>query len=387
MSIPIIAWARTPVAPVGGTLAHLDAHELAAPLVRRLLRETQLPPEAVDALVLGNALGAGGNPARLVALASGLPEACAAMSVDSQCCAGLDAVSLACGLLASGQAEVVIAGGAEAWSRAPIRHHRPMNPNAAPQPYEQPAFTPWPDRDPDMLAAAAAFAQRAGWTRPQQDAYVADSHARALIAMDWVRQDIEPLAGCSSDTYPRRLTTERLARMPAVAGDDPAFALSVAAVAPKADGAALILLATEAACRRWGLHPTAHWHASVSLGGAPDTPMRCAAPAVQAVVRRAGWTLASLHDVELHDAFAVQGLDVVDTLGVPPERVNADGGGLARGHPIGASGAIALVMLLARLRRQTGEHSRRGVACAAAAGGIGAAIAIQSVPRRHTDQE
>ena len=151
---PIIGWARTPVAPVGGALRHCQPHDLGAPLVRHLLAQAGLPADAVDAVVLGNALGAGGNPARLLALAAGLPERTQALTVDTQCCAGMDAVTQACGLLALGQAQVVLAGGAEAWSRAPIRMHRPGG-TEAPQPYEQPAFTPWPTRDPDMLDAAA----------------------------------------------------------------------------------------------------------------------------------------------------------------------------------------------------------------------------------------
>ena len=157
-AMPILAWARTPVAPVGGALAACRPHELAAPLVARLLADAGLPASAVDAVVLGNALGAGGNPARVLALAAGLPERTPAITLDSQCCAGLDAITHACGLLALGQAQVVIAGGAEAWSRAPLRLHRPLQPGEKPVAYEQPPFTPWPGRDPDMLQAAAAGA-------------------------------------------------------------------------------------------------------------------------------------------------------------------------------------------------------------------------------------
>ena len=148
---PIIAWARSPVAPVGGALSHLQVHELAAPLLQSLLAQSSLPATAVDAVVLGNALGAGGNPARMLALAAGLPDHCAAHTVDTQCCSGLDAIAMAVGLLQSGQAEVVIAGGAEAWSRAPIRQTRPMRSDEAPQSYERPPFAP----DPELEAEAA----------------------------------------------------------------------------------------------------------------------------------------------------------------------------------------------------------------------------------------
>lgn len=145
---PILAWARTPVAPVGGALSRCQPHDLAAPLLARLLADSGLPADRVDAVVLGNALGAGGNPARMLALAAGLPERTPAATVDTQCCAGLDAITHACGLLALGQAQVVVAGGAEAWSRAPLRHHRPLEHGAAPVPYDSPPFAPGPNATP-----------------------------------------------------------------------------------------------------------------------------------------------------------------------------------------------------------------------------------------------
>lgn len=379
-SLPILAWARTPVAPVGGAFSSLAAHALGAPVVERLLRDAGMPTHAVDALVLGNALGAGGNPARLVALAAGLPEACAAISIDTQCCAGLDAVAVACGMIASGQADVVIAGGAEAWSRSPLRLHRPVERGAPAVPYEQPPFTPWPDRDPDMLQAAASLARQAGLTRARQEAYTAASHANALRGREAMLAEIVPLAGLAHDAYPRALTMDRLARMPVVAGEDPPHAISTACVSAKADGAALVLLASEAACRRWGSRPQAYWQGSVSVGSTPELPMRAAAVAARRMLARAGWALTDLQGLELHDAFAAQGLDFCADLGLTPAQINRAGGGLARGHPIAASGAIALVRLLTQLRQQRGVAPARGLACVAGAGGIGAAIAVTTVP-------
>lgn len=138
----IAAWARSAVAPHGGAFGALQPHEIAAPVLRVLLQRAGVPAQAVDAVVIGNALGAGGNPARMLALASGLPDGCAAFSIDTQCCSGVDAVSMAVGLLASGQASVVIAGGVEAWSRSPIRQVRPMSADEPAVVYERPAFSP-----------------------------------------------------------------------------------------------------------------------------------------------------------------------------------------------------------------------------------------------------
>jgi hypothetical protein len=192
---PIIAWARSPVAPIGSALARLSPHELGRPLLLSLLQQSGLPAHAVDAVVVGNALGAGGNPARMLALAAGLPDGCAAHTIDTQCCSGLDAVAMAVGLLQSGQAEVVIAGGIEAWSRAPIRQTRPLHPGEQPQGYERPPFAPDPARDPDMLQSAADYALAHGFSRSQQEQYALLSHSRALAAQAQLAPEIVPWQG------------------------------------------------------------------------------------------------------------------------------------------------------------------------------------------------
>ncbi|MCC2676467.1 MAG: thiolase family protein, partial [Ramlibacter sp.] len=301
----IAGWARSPIAPYGGAFRDLTPHEIGAPVVRALLDRTRVSASAVDAVVVGNALGAGGNPARLVVLAAGLPEATPAFTVDTQCCAGLDAVSLAVGLLASGQAQVVIAGGVEAWSRAPIRQHRPSRAGDAPMEYERPAFTPFPACDPDMLVSAAAYALANGHTRVHHG----------------IAAEIVPIAGVAHDPYPRELTPERAARLPAAMKmpepwDDgakllthrPDCSMSMLAVSPRADGAAFILLATPAACARLGLLPRAEWLGGASVGMSPETPLLAAEKAARHVMEQLGMSIDQLRAVELHDAFAVQGL-------------------------------------------------------------------------------
>ena len=445
LSVPLLAGCRTPVAPRHGALRHHTPHTLAAPLVQHLLQTVGLPPEAVDTLILGNALGAGGNPARMTALAAGLPQRCATFSVDTQCCSGLDAINLAAARILSGQSDVVIAGGAEAWTRSPIRQHRPMDATQAATPYERPAFTPWPERDPDPLQAAADYAARHGFTRHQQDEYARDSHARAVHARaarpDCTPSAILPLEGLLHDAYPRLLTERQASRMPVAAraptdthspdASDPDCALSRLAISPQADGAALVLMASAEFCARHGIAPAAHWLGGLSLGADPDNPLTSALAATEALMQRQQLDLHVLHAVELHDAFAVQGLafqEALQSQGLDPARVNAWGGGLARGHPIGASGAIALVELLARLHAtrpspcansttssmperpehsempaapssaphrdrpdmqamktaSTPRHSRLGLACIAGVGGLGSAALVaahqQKVP-------
>lgn len=391
-SVLIAGWMRSPVAPVGGALAQLAAHELGAPVLQALLARAGLAPDAVDAVVLGNALGAGGNPARMLALAAGLPERCAAQSVDSQCCSGLDAVALAAGLLQSGQADIVVAGGVEAWSRAPIRRTRPRHAGEAPQSYERPPFAPDPARDPDLLQSAADYALAHGFARAEQETYALQSHARALAAQPLQTPEIAPVAGLACDAYPRTMTATRAARMPVVARSaqdhTDGHALSALTVSAKADGAALVLLATPEACRRHGLRPLAQWVGSASVGAAPETPLLAAALAARAVLERAALrqqarlTPGEIAAIELHDAFAVQGLAFCRELGLDPQAINTGGGGLARGHPIGASGAIALVRVLSQLHIQLQtrpEAASWGLAAIAGAGGIGAACLVRNL--------
>ncbi len=394
MSVPsvlIAAWARSAVVPHGGALGQLQAHEIAAPVVHALLARAGLSPAAVDTVVVGNALGAGGNPARMVSLAAGLPETCAALSVDTQCCSGLDAVSLGAALIASGQASVVIAGGVEAWSRSPIRLTRPRHMGEAAVAYERPPFAPDPAHDPDLLLSAARYAAHHGYTRTQQDAYAAQSHQRAVAHKTDVAPEIVAVAGVLHDPYPRSITPERAARMPTAAHTD-ALALahsqtqagaqgadcsiSRLGVSAKADGAAFVLLVSAPALKRLGLQAQAQWVSSASTGCAPDTPLLAAQHAATQALQRANITACrALHTIELHDAFAVQGLSFAHALGIPPEQLNPRGGGLARGHPIGASGAVALVRLLANLA-QDGAVGAQGLVAVAGAGGVGAAAIV-----------
>ncbi|MDP4302613.1 thiolase family protein [Leptothrix discophora] len=383
---------RSAVAPVGGALSALTAHDLGAPLLRALLARSDMAGETVDLVLVGNALGAGGNPARLVALAAGLPDRVGALSIDSQCDAGLDAITLAASLVASGQAEVVIAGGVEAWSRAPVRAHRPLRVDADPLPYERPAFAPDPARDPDLLAAATAWAREAGITRAMQDAWAVTSHRRAVASRADLADEIEPIAGLARDACPRLIDASRVARLPpawrtatglgneqASADTDPVHAPSLLGLSPRADGAAMLLLASEAASTRLGLSPCARWRSGAMTGGNPERPMAAAAQAIRLALSRAGLAdLASLAAIELHDAFAVQALHIAAALGLDPSHLNRRGGGLSRGHPIGASGAIALVRVLADLRR-AGQPGSTGLASIAAAGGLGAAVVVERV--------
>lgn len=384
----IASYTRSAVVPVGGAFKALHAHDIGAPVLRALLTKASLPASQVQAVVLGNALGAGGNPARMLALAAGLPHTCAAYTVDTQCCAGLDAVALAASLIASGQADVVVAGGAEAWSRAPMRATRPLHAGEAPVPYERPAFAPHPHDDPDLLLAAARYAASQGHTRTAQDAYAAASHARALQSANVLAPEIVPIQGVAQDAFPRELGARQLARVPTIAHTDAdeddtlrtEHAVSAVAISPKADGAALVLLMSEAACSRLHTRPRAQWLGHQSLGGAPAMPLVLAAEAARSLLQAHHRRWADLAAIELHDAFAVQGLQwqaLLQVEGGDGNLLNRHGGGIARGHPIGASAAVALVRMLAELERT--PSGGLGLAAIAGAGGLGSAGLVQQV--------
>jgi acetyl-CoA C-acetyltransferase len=287
------------------------------------------------------------------------------------------------GLIASGQAEVVIAGGAEAWSRSPIRMHRPLHASDEALAYDRPAFAPPPHQDPDMLLSAARYAAQHGYSRAQQEAYALQSHHRAVAQQAQMAAEIVSVAGVTHDTYPRELDPERAQRMPVLmrsdtlaASDAESFALSALTISAQADGAAFVLLLSTHAASRWGMSAKATCVATASVGDAPEFPLMAAELAARRALQRAGLTDAhSLQCIELHDAFAVQGLSFAKGLSVNSERLNGLGGGIARGHPIGASAAIALVRVLADLERD-GQPGAQGLVAVAGAGGLGAAAVV-----------
>ena len=191
-SAHIVAARRSPVAPRGGDLATLELHALAAPVIRAVLGDAGIGAAQVDEIIVSNALGAGGNPARLVALAADLPQRIGGYSIDRQCCGGLDALALARAMIVSGQAEIVVAGGVETYSQRPIRL-RSRHGAALALPYDRPAFAPVADQDPDMDIAADQVAQQMGIDRAAQDAWARLSHQKAQAAQKALAVEIVAL--------------------------------------------------------------------------------------------------------------------------------------------------------------------------------------------------
>ncbi len=353
----ILAARRTAVCPRGGGFAHLRIEDLGAPVVQAVLADAGLAPEAVGEVIVANALGAGGNPARRVALAAGLPERVAGLSVARQCAGGLDAILLARALVDSGAAEVVVAGGVESYSQRPLRAMRGAD--GQPVPYDQAPFTPWPNRDPEMTAAAAALADRLGISAAAQADWAVRSHARAQAMADW--PEIVPLAGVTRDAFARRLTPPVAMRAKGLVGS-----VTAATAAVAADAAAFVLVVSDriaagGGMRLWG---------GVTRGGAPEEPGLVPIAAIAAALGGLALRPIDLAMAEVMEAYAVQAMACVTGAGLNPEIVNIGGGGLARGHPIGASGAILAVRLFHGLR------GGLGLAAIAAAGGLGTAVVV-----------
>lgn len=368
----IVAARRTPVAPVNGAFRDIEPHDLGAHVIRALIGDSLVPPREIDAVILGNALYGGGNPARMAALAADLPFDVAAMSIDTQCCGGLDAIALAASQIESGASNAIIAGGVESYSRAPMRYRRPKTRFEVPILYERPPFTPWPDNDPDMLEAAARLAQMHKISRHAQDDYAMASHACALSAPPAPGEIVE-IGGLLNDAFTRRLTPLLCTRMPVLAGSDE-YGVTAATIAVEADAAAAVLVVSdEIAHRLNGLQPV-RIAGSVSMGGDPAMPGLAPVAATQKLLARFDLKPADIAIAEIMEAFAAQAMACRDLTGLQPARINRGGGALARGHPIGASGAILIVRLWHELQKQNaGEH---GLAMIAAAGGLGSAMML-----------
>lgn len=366
----LLAARRTAVAPRGGAFRAVEAHDLAAPVLRACLDEAGVAPDAVEHVILGNALSGGGNVARLAALAAGLAESVPALTLDTQCCSGLDAIQLATRMVESGAAQLVLAGGVESFSRAPLRAVRPKAKGEAPQFYDRPRFTPWPARDPDMIEVLARAAR--GLSRADQAEFAIASHVKALAARARLEAEIVPVAGVAFDSFTRALTPALCARAPVLHRDGESE-LDAAGVAVEADAAAVVLVAS----REWAERrlkagrPVCEVVHARSFAAAPDDPPAAIDRALAQAPIPPG---RAIPVIELMEASAGQALSNCRSNGLDPAAINRGGGALARGHPIGASGAILAVRQFHELAREA--PGALGLSAIAAAGGLASLLML-----------
>jgi 3-oxoadipyl-CoA thiolase len=382
---------RTPQGRYGGALAGVRPDDLAALVVGEVLRRVGLPGAAVDEVILGAANQAGEdnrNVARMAVLLAGLPETVPGYTVNRLCASGLTAVSSAAQAIRAGEADVVVAGGVESMTRAPWVMAKPGTPWAKPGEvvdsslgwrFANPRFGP--ETTLSMGETAEEVAALDGITRAESDAFALRSHARAVAAVDAGRfvGEIVPVpvkdGAFSVDEGPRRGgSMEKLASLRTVFRDG--GVVTAGSSSPLSDGAAAVVLASEDAVRRYGLSPRARVVAGASAGVSPHVMGLGPVPATEKVLSRAGWDVGSLDAVELNEAFAVQSLAVVRRLKLDEEKVNADGGAIALGHPLGASGARLVVTLMGRLEREGGA---RGLATLCVGVGQGVSLLVERV--------
>ncbi|MGC4972212.1 thiolase family protein [Streptomyces sp. DT199] len=382
---------RTPIGKLRGALSSVRPDDLAATVVRALVSGVPaLDPARIDDVYWGAANQAGEdnrNVARMAALLAGLPDSVPGATVNRLCASGLEAVTTAARTIASGEADIVIAGGSESMSRAPFVLPRPDE--ALPHRMET-ADTRlgWRLVNPAMrelhglLAmgeTAEEVAARYGVPRERQDEFALRSHQRAALARKNGHFDDELLpverpdgVVVDTDECVREDTSyEKLSRLKPVFRDG--GTVTAGNASPMNDGAAGLLLVSEDALNDLGLSSLGRYVAGASAGVHPDVMGIGPVPATRKVLARTGWSIGDLEEAEFNEAFAAQALACVDQLGIDPDLVNPSGGAIALGHPLGCSGARILTTLLHRMRR-TGAG--RGLATMCVGVGQGSAVLV-----------
>ena len=389
----LVGGVRTPIGRYGGSLAGVRPDDLAALVVSAAIERAGIPASDIDEVILGAANQAGEdnrNVARMAVLLAGLPDAVPAVTVNRLCASGMSAITMAAQAIRAGDADVVVAGGVESMTRAPWVQAKPARAWAKPSEafdtsigwrFTNPRLTARDKATFTMPETAEEVARLDGISRADADAFALRSHRRAVAAIDAGRFDSEIVAvptvggAVSVDEAPRRdTTTDALAALrPVVAGGSVVTAGNASGLN---DGASAIVVASATAVERYGLTPRARVVSASAAGVAPEDMGLGPVPATQRALARAGLTIDDLDAIELNEAFAAQALAVMRRLGIEDDRVNADGGAIALGHPLGASGCRIVVTLLGRMER---ENAARGLATMCVGVGQGTAMILERV--------
>ncbi|WP_405471716.1 thiolase family protein [Paenarthrobacter ilicis] len=381
----IIEAVRSPICRAHGQFRHLKAPDLLAPVLRELLSRAKLDPSGVKDVIIGNAVGGGGNVARFAALQAGLPITVPGLTVDRQCGSGLDAIALAATLVAAGGDPLFLAGGVESISTAPARANR--NADGGLDFYSRATFVPPGFGDPDMGVAAENVAVKFRVTREQQDEYAFRSHSRALAAAAAGKHhgEIVPLTDSgvtvTADDGPRpSLRESMMARFP------PAFVPGGSVTAGNscfdADAASGVVVTSLKRARELGASDALVVLGADTAGVDPELLGIGAAIAAERLLDALEVHPDCLDLIEFNEAFASQTIACLHHLGLDPARANLEGGALALGHGYGASGAVLVTRLFAQARerfRASGEESL-GLAMISIAGGMGTAALLRYAP-------
>ena len=366
--VVVVDAVRTPIGRYGGALAHERPDDLAALVIKALIERTGIDPKKIEDVFFGAANQAGEdnrNVARMAALLAGLPVETAGATINRLCGSSLQAVNSAAHAIAYGESDVVIAGGVESMTRAPFVQLKAEKPfERAPELYD--TTLGWRMVNPRMQklyppislgATAENVAERYGISREEQDrfAYESQTRVKAAVAKDAFKNELVAAGAVTADEHPRPETTlESLAKL------KPAFKTNGTVTAGNSsginDGAAALLLCEAEAAKRLGLRPIARVVATASAGVHPDFMGLGPVPATRKALAHAGLAIDAIDLVEINEAFAAQSIACLRDLEIDPAKANVNGGAIALGHPLGASGARIATTLLHELRRRGGRY-------------------------------
>ncbi len=390
----VVGGVRTPIGRYGGSLSSVRPDDLAALAIRELVARTGVDPSAIDDVIFGDANQAGEDNrdvARMAVLLADLPDLIPGITVNRLCASGLSAVHLATSMVKAGEADLVIAGGVESMTRAPWVMAKPERAFGKPGEifdsslgwrFVNPSFEARDKATFSMTETGEYVGVQEGISREDADAFALRSHQRAVAAVragkfeDEIVPVITPKGVVvSTDEGPRADSSmEILAGLkPVVPGGS---IVTAGNSSPLNDGSAAVLIASDSAIKKYGLTPRARVIGGASAGVAPEVMGLGPIPATRKLLARVGMSVDQIEAVELNEAFATQALACVRQLGFADEIVNADGGAIALGHPLGASGTRILVTLLGRLER---DSRKIGLATMCVGVGQGAALLVEAV--------
>ena len=388
--VVILAAVRTAIGKFQGTLSPLSAVDLGACVVREVVRRAGIEPAQVDEIIMGNVVsaGLGQNPARQAGLKGGLNIRVAAMTINKVCGSGLKAVALAAQAIQTQNSEIVVAGGMESMTNTPyllpqlraglrLGHGKVLDSMIQDGLWD--AY-----EDFHMGMTAELVAEKYNISRQQQDAYAVESHRRAIDAIKSGRfaDQIVPVMIPQKKGEPIQFAVDESPRadttLEALAKLKPPFKKDGTVTAGNApgtnDGAAALLITSAETAKARGSTPMARVVGQAVSGVEPRWVMMAPVEAVRFLMKKVGWKMEDVDLFELNEAFAVQALAVIQELGLDPAKTNVNGGAVALGHPIGASGARILVTLLYEMARR---NVRRGVAALCLGGGNAVAMAVE----------
>lgn len=381
----IVSAVRTAIGRQGGALASVPAHVFGAEVINEAIRRANVQPEMIEDVIMGNVISGGGNIARLTALQTGLSLALPGLTIDRQCGSGINAVNLAAQAIKAGTGDVYVAGGIESMSRAPYLMDKPERPySPVPPSFRKSQLSPKEIGDPPMGITAENLVKKYSISREEQDEFALSSQQKMATAMSEGRFDeqIVPITipvrkGTpvifNKDEHPRPQTTmETLAQL------KPAFLPNGTVTAGSSSGlndaaAALMVMSREKA-QELGVKPMAVVREQAVAGVDPNIMGIGPVPAVRKVLEKSGLTLDDMDIIEINEAFAAQVIACDRELTMDKAKVNVNGGAIAHGHPLGATGAILITKAVYELERRGGRYA---LITACIGGGQGIATIIE----------